>query len=298
LTKTSRQCSLIINETETPKIRNRRIEAEEEMQKVNYVKCYPGGNTTTLVFDGADSSRYVDIARRIMAGQPDVEQVGFVVNPTHPTAVARLQMAGGEFCGNAARSLAYVLTQKEMYGLNPAGSEFFLEVSGTSRILAAKVKGNNSRVAMPINSRKDAIRSIGELTIVELEGIAHVLVNQQPPADLMAEARRILDETGLKSLQSAGVVYWTPCREGIRITPVVWVRDVETLVAETACGSGTVCVAIAQAAGHERNGIFRLPVYQPSGGGMDALVEFKNGSLGDAFIEGPVEILEEGELTI
>jgi len=31
---------------------------------------------------------------------------------------------------------------------------------------------------------------------------------------------------------------------------------------------------------------------------MDALVEFKDGTLSDAFIDGPVEILEEGELTI
>ncbi len=268
------------------------------MQKINYVKCCPGGNTTTLVFNGAGSSRYVDIARRIMTEQPDVEQVGFVLNPTHTAAAARLQMAGSEFCGNAARSLAYVLVRKGIRDLSPANGEFFLEVSGTDRILAARVKGNNSRVAVPICTEKDAIRLIGELTIVELEGITHVLVNQQPPADLMPEARRILDATGLKSLRSAGVVYWTPYRDGIRITPVVWVRDVETLVAETACGSASVCIAIARAAGHERNGIFQLPVYQPSGGVMDALVEFKDGTLSAAFIDGPVEILEEGELTI
>jgi hypothetical protein len=113
----------------------------------------------------------------------------------------------------------------------------------------------------------------------------------------MADARRILDETGLKSRQSAGVVYWLPYRDGVQITPVVWVQDVETLTAETACGSASVCVAIAQAAGHESNGVFRLPVYQPSGGVIGALVEFKDGLLCDAFIEGPVEILVEGELT-
>lgn len=268
------------------------------MQKVNYVKCYPGGNTTTLVFNCNDRSRYIHIAKSIMAGQPDVEQIGFVVKPTHTAAAAHLQMAGGEFCGNAARSLAYVLVQKGMCGLNPASSEFFLEVSGTNRILEARVSGNNSRVAMPISPKKDAIRPVGELIVVELEGISHVLVNQQSPADLMADARRILDETGLKSRQSAGVVYWLPYRDGVQITPVVWVQDVETLTAETACGSASVCVAIAQAAGHESNGVFRLPVYQPSGGVIGALVEFKDGLLCDAFIEGPVEILEEGELTV
>jgi len=274
------------------------MNAEEEMPKIDYVKCSPGGNTTTLVFNCNDRSRYIHIAKSIMAGQPDIEQVGFVVQPAHSAAAARLQMAGDEFCGNAARSLAYVLVQKGMCGLNPAGGEFFLEVSGASRILETRVSGNNSRVAMPISPQKDAIRPIGELTVVDLEGITHILVNQHPPADLMAEARRILDETGLKSRQSAGVVYWMLYQDGIQITPVVWVRDVETLTAETACGSASVCVAIARSAGHERNGISRLPVYQPGGGVIAALVEFKDGLLCDAFIEGPVEILEEGELMI
>lgn len=63
---------------------------------------YPGGNTTAIV-EGIPSSQLERkrINDAIMKQFPKVEQVGFL-DRSKPL----LQMAGGEFCGNATRSAA------------------------------------------------------------------------------------------------------------------------------------------------------------------------------------------------
>lgn len=73
---------------------------KQTTQKVTIL--YPGGNTTAIV-EGIPSSQ---LERRrindvIMKQYPKVEQVGFL-----DRSLPRLQMAGGEFCGNATRSAA------------------------------------------------------------------------------------------------------------------------------------------------------------------------------------------------
>lgn len=268
------------------------------MQKIHYVKCYPAGNTTVLVLDLCPRSRHAEISNRIMEIQPDVEQVGFVESPDNPQAKARLQMAGGEFCGNATRSLAYVVARDGVNGIKPDAEEFYLEVSGAKNILKVRVKGNQARVAMPISSGANAIKQMNGMTAVELDGITHVVIQQNPPQDLKKEASKILQSCGLVTSQSAGVIYSMEYVDGIQITPVVWVRDTGTLIAETACGSGTISAAYVEATGRSIEGEIHIPVYQPSGKIISAILTLQNGCLMDAFIDGSVEIIEAGKVTI
>jgi diaminopimelate epimerase len=266
------------------------------MQHLLYIKSSPGGNTTSLVSTKVARKHHAEVARYIMTCQPDVEQVGFIEGATNLNAAAHLQMAGNEFCGNATRALAYVLVEKKWYGLDRRIEKFFLEVSGVSRILEARVNGQNARVEMPVKCGLDSIRQIGNKTIIDLEGISHVLINHEPPAEIMYDAKRIIDELGLNILESAGVIYFKNYKDGIYITPVVWVRETGTLITETACGSGTISIALAQAMSSPKDEIVDIPVYQPSGKIIHATVQIKGGMITKAFIEGPVEILEEGEL--
>ena len=68
----------------------------------------PGGNITLLVLDATPIEARADLAKRLMA-LPDlaIEQVGYVTTPVC-CGDTRLEMMGGELCGNASRSLGYL----------------------------------------------------------------------------------------------------------------------------------------------------------------------------------------------
>jgi len=267
------------------------------MRESEYIKCSPGGNITVLVFAEVPRKEQASVAKRIMASQSDVEQVGFVEEPKDPKAVRRLQMMGGEFCGNATRSLGWVLWQKRWPGIGTSGRTVTLEVSGVTRPLSVEIHDKMVRVEMPIKRELSSIKSIRGQTVVELQGISHVVLHRPPPKDAKEEANRLLDELHLKTLEAAGVLFCEQCEDGVSMSPIVWVRETATLVEETACASGAVCVALVESANTARS-VDNLKVYQPSGSFITASVEFGKGQFLRAFIEGPVEILEEGELAL
>ena len=72
--------------------------------EIHFVIADPAGNITAIVKDGVADDDYRSVAAAIMQDpQWKVEQVGFITEPK-VGGEARLQMMGGEFCGNAARS--------------------------------------------------------------------------------------------------------------------------------------------------------------------------------------------------
>lgn len=119
-------------------------------------------------------------------------------------AVIRLQMAGGEFCGNAARSVAALVVNDFLNGrdFSPIAKwelvqregdtfKFPIEVSGTSKILHAEVTLINghfaTKVTMPIrpefsNVLQQVISVDGTsvpVVVVTMDGIIHILVKQE-----------------------------------------------------------------------------------------------------------------------
>src|SRR5258705_141587 len=87
----------------------------------------PAGNDQLLV-RGIVAKKYRRaINDRLIAQFPNVEQVSFY-SFNKKTNTAKLKLAGGEFCGNATRSLAYLLLKG-----NPGN--LVLNVSGTKQYL-------------------------------------------------------------------------------------------------------------------------------------------------------------------
>ena len=79
---------------------------------VRYQKYSPTGNITVLVTTAVPRDRQPEVAAWLL--KPEVaggEQVGFVEPPTDPRCAARLQMMGGEFCGNATMALGAMLAR-------------------------------------------------------------------------------------------------------------------------------------------------------------------------------------------
>lgn len=250
----------------------------------------PGGNDTALI-NGIEFNPLIrkDISLAIMEKYPNVEQVGFIdlSNSNKP----KLQMAGGEFCGNATRLTAYLALRGEP-------GEIEIEISGVNQPLNAGVDQQGyAWVQMPIRSGNVnfLLEKRDGFSLVNLEGITQVVTQldkQLTPQQLKKSAMVIIKKLGLdQSVPATGVMFLSETESGTSIEPVVWVRDIESLFYETACGSGTCAVGIVKAM-EQKSNLDNYPVMQPSG-----LPIFVNISLDQDYqiknviIRGPILIL-------
>ena len=102
---------------------------------------------------------------------------------------------------------------------------------------------------------------------------------------------RILRETGLASREAAGAVWWRKQGSGLSIDPIVYVRDVDTLCAEQACGSATISLALLL---FQQTGRSRMDIRQPSGDVLSVSIEEKPGGLYGVSVSGSVRLSAEG----
>ncbi len=316
------------------------------MQRLKYAKLIPGGNTTIIIFDQVPRKHQALLARTIMEQHSDCEQVGFVEPASgNSKAICRLQMMGGEFCGNATRCLTWLVAghylhhgdtcnaeiKNQLFGsvCRSSGSTtgdnedtnnqqvLAMEVSGAGYILEAKYlidssgKVDDVIVPMPIRfvpadclKQSQLFWNENEMTvtIVHLDGISHVIVDSNrfseiggDPGNLL-ETKHILASFGLEQLEAAGVIFTRQVGDSVAIVPVVYVRETDTLILETACGSGTV--ALAQKIAFEKGESVFVKIIQPSGETIAARVEMLNGMFESASIMGKVNICEEGVISI
>lgn len=255
----------------------------------------PGGNDTLLVEGIAAKEKRKILNDAFMRKFPNVEQVGFY--EYYPrTKRARLEMAGGEFCGNALRSLAYLLLKGRV-------GKLYVNVSGTTRTLKAGVERSNFAYAeMPIIKNRNSVRKLSpQIFLVELEGIVHLITerpNKVNPKDLKERSKLLLEKAGLlSSTPAAGVMFVRKNGSTLSIDPVVWVRDIETLFYETACASGTTAVGLWKAK-LQRKKNFSLKILQPSNQCIMVNVEMNKNSFEKAIIIGQITLLKSMEVII
>lgn len=240
---------------------------------LTYSIYYPGGNTTALVNQLIiDPKLKTRINNQIMAINPLVEQVGFIDPKKY-----QLEMAGGEFCGNATRCAAFDY-------LKGKPGKIKLKVSGVSNKLMAGIDNQgNVWAQMPIMTNPVAKR-LG-YTVIKLEGITQVVTNSSPGK---RKARNILKKLGLlNSAPAVGVMFIKKDQDKIRLDPFVYVRDIKTFFNETACASGTAAVVLYLAKKINRS--IDLPVIQPSGETITASVQLPQ----RVSISGPIKILKK-----
>ncbi|MGI6588861.1 MAG: diaminopimelate epimerase [Peptococcia bacterium] len=276
--------------------------------KLNFAKLNPSGNTTVLILDSLPRSSYKFVASQVMRRVSlAAEQVGFIEVPTSSEAVARLQMMGGEFCGNAVRCFATWLVQRQYPGIVFQEKEGYwlvpLEISGHQgvlRVQVAKDKKNRTKVKtpMPVPQRieQDTVEGItDDLTLVSFAGITHVVVWNSTPAiekfKIIKEKveREYENDKNNGKMDALGVMFYQ--EEQQFLTPLVFVRNTNSLVWENSCGSGTVAVASALAEKYKHS-IASLSILQP-GGGIGVNIKWEEG-VKEAEIFGAVSLETEG----
>lgn len=268
-------------------------------KSVSFCKILPGGNPTILVHslrplpDAAGRSR---LAAALMRPESvGGEQAGFLIGP--PSAPEALIMMGGEFCANACRAAGAAISL--LYSGSPEGQFRCSGLAFPVRYAVRVPASGPARASVSYRLPRAAFRVSSPLpgcALVELPGISHLLLDaaRHPAAgDPSGQAADWRRRCGLEQREAAGVVWIEAGGSGrARILPVVWVRATGTAVAESACGSATLALALASALlpGFRSAGS-RDGIAQPSG--MTLMADWDE-ETERALIDGPVTIAAEG----
>lgn len=245
------------------------------MSNITYHLLWPGGNGTAIVETRVDRGDQPRVANTIMAVDPWIEQVGFLEKPHSPKALFRLQMMGGEFCGNAARAAAFLWARNHK---NVKQAEF--EVSGFEGVLSARLTPRTALLELPGYFFK-AIQQTPDGTVVDLMGIRHVVSVQKPmpPPELIKRYG--------KDCEAMGIITVSHSKKDISLKPTVWVRQTNTCIKETGCASGSIAVALALRNDRfPKRRLFRLK--QPSGKTYEVRLRFQSGMLESISLKGVI----------
>ena len=283
------------------------------MKKIRYVLLNPTGNLTGLVLDPVSPEDRPRITEALMKG---CEQVGYLQPAGQSGAAARLQMMGGEFCGNASMAAAAWLAQ-EGDSADQGERNLLLEVSGAEGTVSCRVcrerEGWRGTVEMPLPREIRSVSLQGrKLQAVFFPGMVHLIpegesLERQEAEMFLRAAGETLGEP------AAGLLQWRtdpPPEKGPgaetdglpgdagrgpeelrgEMTPLVWVRDSGTCVWETACGSGTAAVASLESAKRRRG--LRVSVRQP-GGTLQARTEWEGNRIQRLLLSGSIRLGRE-----
>ena len=260
---------------------------------LRYILADPSGNTTAFVLTPVARERYGPVARQVMAAL-DAEQVAFVHD-------GRMDMMGGEFCGNASRSFALwqALHTEDGLSLRPFTGQqtVTVRVSGAPHPLEVTLRGDGqtlrAAVSMPLPLRVLPLTdpSLGPVTLVEYPGISHLVLEGRAPDDGDLAAARAL----LTALDADSGCFGLLYTDSTHMRPLVYVRDTDTLIWEASCASGTCAVAAARALAQKTD--LQLELFQP-GGSLTAKAHLQNGQLTALTLGGPVTFPKSGILSL
>lgn len=259
------------------------------MKEYSVLIANPAGNITAIVLDrDIERKDYIHLSDKLMGMKEfGIEQVGFVKNPKMGGEL-RLEMMGGEFCGNATRSFGlYIAASRGETGYKRIG----VEISGCSDILEVEtnVAENFAGTSMPLPMGISYIDVDAEhsFPVVEFEGIVHVIaVNENASDDMYERIKQII--TKKYDPEAFGVMFFK--KDECSIIPVVFVKETNSVIYEQSCGSGTIAAAI-YLAGEKNDGIFTYSVSNP-GGIIEAQICKKDGKIVSASIGGKVILSE------
>ena len=254
------------------------------MKEYKYKILNPGGNKTALVIgDEYSIEEKKTINNEILNDNKDVEQVAFISKTEK-----KLDMAGGEFCINATRCAIYEY-------LNEKNGKIKMSSSGKKLLGGIKDK-KEVYVEIPINKRKnEIIVQKSNYNIINLDGIVLMIFNEidskkyinmlkKNENDAKIKLKSIMNEIKTKE-KAIGVILL----EKLNITkihPIIWVKDINTIYYETACGSGSLAGAIYL---NNITGITKFKILQPSNYVINVELNVKNDYLITGIISGKVE---------
>lgn len=254
-------------------------------RKIDYKIINPGGNITALV-DGLDYTKdeMKIINDKILNRNKDIEQVGFI-DLNRKTIV----MAGGEFCLNAVRCAIWRL-------LNGNDEEVKINVLGSDNEIFGGIKKGvvfvNYKIERNIN---EIISFSNNYKIVNLDGITLVVIDEIASRAYIKQLKEdeIRVKNNLKEImknintdeKAIGIILLETVDKFLKINPVIWVKEIDTLYYETACGSGSLAATLYKCYMED---IKKMKILQPSGFYIEIDIEGLNDYIDRAIVRGKI----------
>ena len=249
----------------------------------------PANNITLLVLTPVAAADRAGLARRLLQDPAlGAEQVGFAVPPRLAGAevYGRLEMMGGEFCGNAARSFGlYAAARAGIQGARRVR----IECSGAERPVPIRVDTGASwaEAEMPNPLFQDTLRFAGRsLPVWVFPGITHIIAARLVPSRETFFAIKALFERAAGPPEALGVLFLDALERAM--IPCVYVYKTGSLVFESSCGSGSAALALHKTR-DLADGEAAYRIRQP-GGVIEARVVKRAGAVALTAAGGPVRL--------
>lgn len=250
----------------------------------------PAGNVTAIVCSDVPAAERAHIAAQLLRlPELGIEQVAFLAAPRSGGEI-RLEMMGGEFCGNALRCAGFYQALRT----GAQGKSCVLaEISGADGVqpvMADTAQGTASTVMpLPLSVQPAGWADV-QATRVTFAGITHFVIDRaQPDEALVQRAVAAAPEAS-----AVGAIFLDRAHGSIK--PVVFVRETASCVAENSCASGSVATAVVLTADFA-DGITEIGIGQP-GGTLEVGVQRADGAVTGLSIGGAVRLAQTLSVTL
>lgn len=250
----------------------------------------PAGNVTAIVCSDVPAAERARVAAQILRlPELGIEQVAFLTAPRSGGEI-RLEMMGGEFCGNALRCAGFYQALRN----GAQGKSCVLaEISGADGVqpvMADTAEGTASTVMpLPLSVQPAGWADV-QAARVTFAGITHFVIDcAQPDETLVQRAIAAAPEAS-----AVGAIFLDRAHGSIK--PVVFVRKTASCVAENSCASGSVAAAVVLTADFA-DGITEIGIGQP-GGALEVGVQRTDGAVTGLSIGGAVRLTQTLTVTL
>ena len=250
----------------------------------------PAGNVTAIVLSDVQAAERARIAAQLLRlPELRIEQAAFLTAPRCGGEI-RLEMMGGEFCGNALRCAGFY---QALRNGAQGKSCVFAEISGADGVqpvMADTAEGTASTVMpLPLSVQPAGWADV-QAARVTFAGITHFVIDcAQPDETLVQRAIAAAPEAS-----AVGAIFLDRAHGSIK--PVVFVRETASCVAENSCASGSVATAVVLTADFA-DGITEIGIGQP-GGTLEVGVQRTDGAVTGLSIGGAVRLAQTLTVTL
>lgn len=250
----------------------------------------PAGNVTAIVCSDVPAAERARVAAQILRlPELGIEQVAFLTAPRSGGEI-RLEMMGGEFCGNALRCAGFY---QALRNGEQGKSCVLAEISGADGVQPVMVdtaEGTASTVMpLPLSVQPAGWADV-QAARVTFAGITHFVIDcAQPDETLVQRAIAAAPEAS-----AVGAIFLDRAHGSIK--PVVFVRKTASCVAENSCASGSVAAAVVLTADFA-DGITEIGIGQP-GGTLEVGVQRTDGAVTGLSIGGAVRLTQTLTVTL
>lgn len=250
----------------------------------------PAGNVTAIVLSDVLAAERARIAAQLLRlPELHIEQAAFLTAPRCGGEI-RLEMMGGEFCGNALRCAGF-------YHALRTGAQgktcVFAEISGADGVqpVMADTAAGEASTVMPLPRAVQPVEWPDVPAVcVTFDGITHFVIDRAQPDDALV--RRAI--AAAPEASAVGALFLDRAAGSMR--PVVFVRETGSCVAETSCASGSVATAVVLTADFA-DGITEIGIGQP-GGTLEVGVQRAHDAVTGLSIGGPVRLAQTLTVTL